>query len=288
MPVTAGGLSYGKMIAHVGSMTNDGFGDLGDRWQTGSYQQSFFFADGDQGIDQVLEYRLRAQVVSPWYDSYLFDDLPYANSLAIGAVWHAEMALFDTKFGGEFIITGDQTGLDHVQYTIHDIGGFDNAYDPRTRKDQRLGDDFHLKFEGEASGDIQITDYAMARPYVSAEMGAETGIRIGTDFIFGSMANDDSQFWTRDIVTGQVLSTNMHRPGISLIAGVDFGHVESTYLIPQGADVEAEHARVRGRLGVQGGIGPVSVFFGQSWLSEEYVGQPDTQRIGPLSVRFGF
>lgn len=283
------GFTVGERTSSVGSFTNDALGDAHDRWQTASYQRSWFFDQGTRMSDDTLEFRFRGQIVSPWHPSLQpGDDRPYATSLGLGAFTHKEIGGFDARMGAELLMIGDQTRLDWVQYTAHDLVGYDGGYDPRTRNDPHVADSLGGRIEIELAKDLQLGPSALVRPYVMAEAGSENAVRAGADFIFGGLAWQGDKKWTRDVVTGQALPSSRRGSSFSFIAGADFGHVDSSYLIPDDSAVDLEQERVRARLGVQGSVGNLSIFFGQTWMSEEFVGQEEKQRLGTLSVSFAF
>jgi hypothetical protein len=282
-----GSLTYGDRIGSVGSFTNDIVDGGHDRWQTGSYQRSFFYGDLDGSLESALEYRLRGQLVSPWYNTAAFDDRHYGAALGAGVFHHSGFGNLDTRIGGELLMIGDQTGLDTLQYTFHDLLGFDKAYDVRTRNDPHIADDFSAKLEGEVALNFDLGKNTLLRPYATAEVGAETSVRAGADVVFGPMTRGDSKFWTRDVVTGQPLTINSS-PGLSFVAGFDVGHVESSYFFPDTSEAAIKHDRFRGRIGVQTTIGALNVFYGHTWLSEEFVGQPEIQSLGSVSISLAF
>ena len=184
---------------------------------------------------------------------------------------------------------GDHTGLDWGQYTFHDLIGYDRGYDPRKRNDPHVGDSFNTKLEFEGARTFFLGEAAMVRPYILAEGGAQSSVRVGTDIVIGNKVIERGSFWTRDVVTGQVLSPNIHDgSGLSFIAGFDVGEVYDSYTIPSGSAVSLEKGRMRARLGVRGNLGNLSVFFGQAWLGEDFDGQAEMQRVGSLSISLAF
>jgi len=287
--VHADGFSLGNKVGSIGSFTNDALGDTHDRWQTASYQRSWIFEAGDLPVAEALELRFRGQIVSPWHDSLQpGGDRPYATALGLGAFGHGDVLGLEVRGGAELLAIGDQTGLDWVQYTAHDLMGYDGGYDPRLRNDPHVPNDFDGKLELEVARSISFGGTGLLRPYIYGEAGAETALRAGADIVFGHLADMDDRYWVRDVVTGQPLPTDLHRRGFSLIAGFDAGEVYDSYTIPTGSEVDLERSRMRARIGVKGDVGNLGIFFGQSWISEEFTGQVEPQRLGTLSVSLAF
>ena len=179
---------------------------------------------------------------------------------------------------------GDQTGLPEFQAAVHDALGFDQAYDP-TLNDPHLSDRVTGRGSFELSRSFTLGEKAMLRPYGALAVGADEVATLGVDLVLGNMALP--RRWVRDAVTGQVLSPDASS-GFSLLAGIDGSYVRSSTHLSDESDVRPENIQTRIRLGVQGAIGPASVFFGQAWLSEEFVGQAEPQRVGTLSISLAF
>lgn len=285
----ASGGFLGDRLGSVGSFTNDALGDGHDRWQSASYQKSWFYSHGAATKNGALELRARGQIVTPWdIGNQPTQDRPFGASLGLGLFKHGKTGGFETRFGAEFLAIGDQTQLDVLQYTFHDLIGYDSGYDTRTRNDPHIDDSFNIKAEAEIAKRFQLGESVAFRPYITAEAGAETAVRLGGDLILGSLARSKSDYWTRDAVTGQALSSKMHKGGFSVIAGIDKGYVYDSYLLPDNASVSVEKDRTRARFGVQADIGGINIFFGQAMLSEEFVDQSEKQIVGMFSVGMSF
>ncbi|SOH93054.1 hypothetical protein SAMN06273572_101908 [Monaibacterium marinum] len=296
---SADGFSLGGQIGSIGNFTNDAIGDGNDRWQSASYQRSWFYNGNVFAPDDAVEFRLRGQIVSPWtgQSDYVDPANPgagavsrnrsYGSALGFAAYAHTRTGAFETRIGAELLVIGGQTGLHSLQHQAHDLLGLDSSYDGRNRNDPRISNSIGGTVEVEFAANYSIQNEFRVRPYALAQAGSETTVRFGSDFIFGPLAVSDEHRWTRDAVTGMPLTAGMHDiEGFSFIAGADIGHAESSYLFPNNSQVDIEETRVRARLGVQAKIGMFSVMFGQTWMSEEFDGQDEAQRIGSLSIGF--
>jgi hypothetical protein len=271
----------------VGSFTNDAIGDGRDRWQSASYQRSYLYNLDDIKAIQQVEWRARAQIVSPWTSSKQPVDRPYSSVLAFGGFARGHVAGLENHLGGEIIMQGDQTGLPAFQSAAHDALGLDKSYDPDNPWDTHVPDRFTVRGEAGLATSLRPSPGLLLRPYGLVAVGADQSATVGADVVIGPMAQADS--WTRDVVSGQLLThQNTEKRGVSLVAGADISRVYASMHIPEDSKVEPEEIQARVRLGGQFNLGAVDIFFGQTWLSEGFVGQSETQRVGNLSVSLNF
>jgi hypothetical protein len=70
--------------------------------------------------------------------------------------------------------------------------------------------------------------------------------------------------------------------------GGDLAHVFDSALLPSGGAVTAEKDRYRLRAGLQWQGKRASTFYGVSYLSREFVQQPEGQLVGALSLNLRF
>jgi hypothetical protein len=286
LPVSAQDL--GKYEGSVGSFTNDYIGDGHDRWMSASYQRSYFFDRGNEGLAEAIEIRGRAQIVSPWsVRQQSGQDRPYSSALGLGGFAHGHVAGFETRFGGEIILQGDQTGLPAFQHAAHEFLGLERSYDPNAASDPHVKDKVTGRFEAGLARSFRPNENVLVRPYTEIVAGADEYAAIGSDLVIGSLAG--SSIWSRDVVTGQILTHQSDRSrGMSFLAGADVRKVSKSLHIPESSAVEIEDTQVRARLGVHMDLGYTNVFFGQTWLSEGFQGQSETQRLGTLSISLNF
>lgn len=301
IPIAAAaeGFSLAGRTGSIGNFTNDAMGDGHDRWQSASYQRSWFYNGNAFTPEDMVEFRLRGQIVSPWPAQSDYIDpanpgagpvsrnRPYGSALGFAAYSHTRTGAFESRLGAELLVIGGQTGLHNLQHQAHDILGLESSYDGRNRNDPHVSNSIGGSVELELAANYSIREEFRMRPYIIGQAGSETTMRVGSDFIIGPLAVSSEHRWTRDAVTGMPLTAGMHDiQGVSFIAGVDLSHTMSSYLIPDDSTVELEETRVRARLGIQAKFGMFSVMFGQTWISEEFNGQDEPQRVGSLSIGF--
>ncbi len=263
-------------------------GDRFDRWRTGSYQLSAFWGqdwDGDlpDRPFALIETRVRAEIIAP--DNLAVpaaDDRLYAPALYFGASTHFERSAFEFSLGADIAILGDQTGLMGLHDSIHQaFGGTPVDLSSFMIED---GVYFNATAEVGRSFDLGTSDL---RPFVEAQAGVETLVRAGADIRLGNY--DSEAFLVRDVVTGQrvVALPGDSVSGWSFSAGADVAYVHESALLPaQGPDLEETRLRARGA--VHYGFGPADLSYGITYLSEEFVSQPEGQLVGTLSLMLRF
>ena len=152
----------------------------------------------------------------------------------------------------------------------------------------QIGNSFHPTALGEIAYPVRMSDRAQVRPFVQAQYGVEDILRVGADMIIGPVGQDD--MWLRDSASGQLYSGVESRGvGNSVVLGFDYGLVGDSAYFPSSFGTVAEDERLRARVGVHSRFGErISFFYGVTYLSEEYVGQPEGQFIGSLKLNFNF
>lgn len=274
-------LGWGHMF------TNDFIGDGKDRWRTGAYTFSLVYGRDWDGraparFGDILEFRARAEIIAPDNLTRLEpDDRRYAGTLTFGVHSHFSVGIADARIGADLAITGPQTGLDDFQDSAHDILGLSN---PGVFSTQ-IGNGFYPTLSGEIGRSVALTENIRLRPFAEAEAGIETFVRVGGDLVIGQFGRD--ALMLRDTTTGQRYSgITLGRPeGISLVLGGDITQMGgSEYL--SNAEMKDTRKRLRGGVHWRGSWG--EVFYGATWLSEEFVGQPDDQIVGSLRIDLRF
>ena len=268
---------------------NDALGDKHDRWHTGSYAVSMMRGTAWSGalpdqFGQLLEYRLRADIVSPANLAHpALSDRRYAGSISFGVHSQAEWQGTEVNLGADLVAIGPQTGLSGFQAAIHDAVGMDK---PNTSN--QIGNAYRPNLSGELGRSIAIADGVTLRPYLAAEAGVETLVRAGGDLVIGHFG--DRSVMLRDEVTGQryraVAGTLTN--GMSVTLGGDLARVFASDYLPDGGLALLADTRTRLRAGVQwqGSLG--SVFYGVTYLSPEFKGQTAGQLVGSLNVNMRF
>lgn len=272
----------------VGSFVNDFIGDGHDRWHTGSYQKSYYSQGYQLGWVDGIELRSRSQIVTPWSPSKQKDgDRPYSTAIGVGGFAHGHLAGFETRIGGEVILLGDGTGLETLQRTIHDGMGMGNSFDPNRSDIDQVDNGLTSRFDIEIARTLRTSEFSMIRPYTEVTFGGDQYNTIGTDVIIGPLAS--ASIWTRDVVTGRLLTPQVNEiRGVSIVAGLDARSARSSIHLPEGARVNIEPMQFRARIGMQSSSSFANIFIGQARLSEDFVGQTDSQRVGMLSISFSF
>jgi len=271
--------------------TNDIIGDGHDRWRSGSVASSRIYAPGWDGtaparLGEMLELRFNGEIVAP-------DDLsapapgdrPFGGALSLGLHSHVARAGVEYTLGADLVATGPQTGLDDFHDFVHDLFGGDDI-SPGARRNQ-VSDGFHPTAVVEAGHSLDLGGVRL-RPFAEARVGIETLVRAGADITFGSLTR--GELLVREPVTGQRYRVvREERSGTAFILGADIAHVEDSELLPgrTGLRLEETRARVRGGIHWQG-QGGGALFYGVTWLGEEFEGQREGQIVGSLQFRLRF
>lgn len=277
-----------QTIGEARLFTNDVIGDRQDRWQTGGYWASVFRGPEWTGAlpsrpGAVMEYRLRGDIRSPQSLSIPDpNDRLYAATFWLGAHTHFAPAGFDVAAGVDLAITGEQSGLRGFQSWLHDALSF-----PRVDiEGQQVDNAFRLHGTVEVARDLRF-GAGGALPFIELQAGAETLARAGVDVTFGALG--EGGLMTRDPVTGHRISAIADDAGgWSAVFGADVAHVESSIFLPDTRGPLLEETRTRLRAGVSYGFGGSNLFYGVTYLSEEFVGQSEGQLVGALTLDFRF
>jgi hypothetical protein len=269
--------------------TNDVLGDQEDRWRSGAYSVSAFRGETWTGRlpsrpFEVMEYRFRGEVISP---ANLNNPDPadrlYAGTLWLGAHTHFDWRGFEVTAGADIAITGEQSGIRSLQANIHDAFSLTTV----NIGDHQVNDDVLLHGTLEVARSLRW-DGGEFRPFVELQGGVETMARLGFDVTFGTLG--DGGLRARDPITGQRLEgiVGDSDGGWSLLLGADIATVESSVFLPEERGFQVEDDRHRLRAGVNYGFGSSNIFYGVTYLSEEFVGQSEGQMVGSLSVGLRF
>lgn len=272
----------------VGSLTNDYFGDGHDRWRSGSYQRSYYSEGRRSQWADGIELRARSEIVTPWTPSRQpGGDVPYSTALGAAVLLHNRVLGFDTRLGGEVLLMGDASGMERVQSTFHDTLEMGSSFDPSRHDLDRVENGVALRFGSEIGRVVTLGPTHMLRPYIDASFGADQSAGAGLDFVAGPLAG--ARIWTRDVVTGRLLTPQVNQiGGTSWVAGWDVRAVEKSVHFPDHSAVTLAPIQKRARIGVQVSSGVANFFFGQAWMSPTFEEQAEPQRLGMLSVAFIF
>ncbi len=126
------------------------------------------------------------------------------------------------------------------------------------------------------------------RPFVEAQAGVETFVRIGADLSFGGYTRE--ALMLRDGPSGQRYRgvAGSRTDGFSLTVGGDIARVYDSAYFVDGDAAQATDTRSRLRAGVHWQGERSEVFYGLTWLGKEFVTQPDTQVVGSVNLRLKF
>lgn len=278
-------LGWGRMFS------NDAIGDGHDRWRTGSYTVSYLRGtswDGElpTAFGDILEYRASGQTIAP---ANLADPAPddrrYAGILTFGLHTHFDWLGLETSVGADLDVTGPQTGLSSFQERIHD---WTDLPDPEPAFENQIPNHVYLTAIGELGKEFNMGGAGRVRPFVEAQAGIETFLRAGADLTFGGFG--EGSLLIREYMTGQryrAIKGDLI-PGTSFTLGADIAHVFDSALLPEGGEAELSSTRARARAGIQWQGERASVFYGISYLGEEFVQQPEGQVVGSLNINFRF
>jgi hypothetical protein len=289
-PVAADGprvtLGYGRLFA------NDQFGDGRDRWRTGSWSISVASGHGWDGnlpsrFGDVVELRFRAEIIAPRaLSGPQSGDRPYVGALTYGM--HSHWAALGGEFsaGVEVTMTGPQTGIADFQNRWHRRLSSPTLSDAVV--DGQIGDGFHPSVTLEYGRPLQLSARALVRPFVEVQAGIEQIARVGVDVILGPVGQAD--LMVRDQPTGQLYRVTRNRTvGLSLVAGADWARVGDSLWLPEDQGFAPLDERWRARVGALAQVTPwFDVFAGLTYLSEEFVGQPEGQTVAAVTIGLRF
>ncbi|MEM7471972.1 MAG: lipid A-modifier LpxR family protein [Pseudomonadota bacterium] len=277
-----------KVVGYGSFFNNDLIGDGEDRWRTGGYSISQLRAPSWDGalperFGALLEYRFRAEIIAPRdVSNPSAGSRPYVGALSAGLHSHWQHANTEMSLGLDLILVGPQTGLDTLQDVFHDL-----FRAPRPRVDGvQVGNTIRptITFEAGRGYETRATNL---RPFVEFQAGAETLVRVGGDMYLGAI--DRGGLRLRDSATGHRYQgiSNSNSQGAAFFLGGDVAYVaDSRYLDTQ--SVQARETRSRLRAGIDAGLPGGRVFYGITYLSEEFDNQKEGQILGSLDLRFRF
>lgn len=277
-------LGWGRLF------TNDALGDSKDRWRTGAYTVSrvrgySWSADKVTAMGDILEFRARGETIAPVnLASPALDDRRYAAMLSFGMHTHFDWKGNEVSLGGDLVILGPQTGISRFQSFIHNLL---NMPKPQIAANE-LGNAVYPTLVAELGRTIALGDNARIRPFVEAQAGLETFVRVGGDLVIGKLGQDDLML--RDPGTGQRYRAveGTRDTAVSFVIGGDFAQVFDSNLLPSGENATLSESRSRLRAGVHWQGKKASAFYGLSYLGPEFEQQPEGQVVGALNLNLKF
>ena len=278
-------LGAGRLIV------NDSFGDFRDRWRTGSVAVSHVWGPewtgrAPAGFGRLIELRYGGQIIAPANLARPDpNDRPYAGALFMGLHTHFTRGAADVALGADLVMTGPHTRLDDLQDALHDLVGFTRISDGA--RAAQIDNGFHPTLVFEAGRDMTLGPATTFRPFVEARWGDETLLRVGGDLMLGEVGQ--GALWVRDAVTG-----HRYRPvsssfqGFAVVLGADIAHVADSVYLPEDRGIALSDTRTRVRLGLHHEGRRGSLFYGLTYLSEEFDTQPRGQLTGAIRLNLEF
>lgn len=287
-----GAVAEGRVTLGWGRLfSNDEIGDGRDRWRTGSYTVSRVRGvswSGYEGVGfgELWELRGYAAMITPGnLTRPSSTDRRYSGVMSLGIVTHFGWKGAEVGLGAELAMTGRQTGLGGLQTWVH---GKLQATPPSAGVlDAQIGNRINPGLYAEIGRSYAMGAFE-ARPFAEARAGVESLVRVGADLTLGALGRDDLML--RDVTTGLRYRgvEGARSEGLSLTVGGDLAHVFSSELLPDGGAAVAEDSRYRLRAGVHWQGKRAAIFYGVSYLSREFTGQPEGQLVGALSLNLRF
>ncbi|HSF64801.1 MAG TPA: lipid A-modifier LpxR family protein, partial [Paracoccaceae bacterium] len=238
-------LGFGRIF------TNDALGDGQDRWRTGSYQVSWLRGPDWTGslpgtAGQIIEYRFRGEIVAP---SNLRDPDPadrrYAGMVSLGIHTHFDWAGYETRLGFDLVGVGPSTGMGSFHRSMHELFSMPS---PAGALDTQLGNAIRPTVSAEIGRSFDLGG-TTARPFVEAQAGVESLLRLGGDLTFGRFG--EGGLMLRDVTSGQRVDgiRGADGTGLTFTLGGDVAHVLESHLLPDGGAAELRDTRSRLRAG---------------------------------------
>lgn len=288
---TGSAIAEGQETLGFGHLsTNDRFGDGQDRWRTGSMVWSLVRGKSWDGTlpDRpfaLMDYRARAEIIAPdALNGTGSRTRPYAGMLGLGAHTHFASGPFEASFGADLLIVGPQTGIRGLHGDFNDAVG-----SPRVDQEtNEIGNATRLQGVAELAWPVSLGP-ALMRPFVEVQDGAEALIRFGGDVVIGGLVQDDLML--RDPVTGHLYrgTRSSADAGSAFVLGADWTYMDDSLFLPEDSRAELTEERMRLRAGVHHQFaGHSSVFYGMTYLSEEFETQAEGQILGSVNVSLDF
>ena len=279
-------LGYGRLT------NNDLIGDGQDRWHTGSvttsraYGYEAWTGVAPSQLGQLLEIRVQGKIIAPDnLQKVNLTDRPYAGALSFGLHTHAANRGFDYTLGADLVIIGPQTHLDDLQTSLHKL--FNKSTPSAEVLALQIGNKFRPTAVGEIGRSFRLGESVELRPFGELRAGDETLVRVGADFLIGSVGQ--GELFARDSVSGQRYRVIYQSgPGYSVTIGADIAYVSDSVYLPEDRGYSLSSHRDRVRLGINWQGKNASAFYGLTYLGKEFDAQPEGQVIGSIRVKLRF
>jgi len=286
-----GAAAQDRQLLGLGTIfDNDYLGDGHDRWRSGAY--TFSAVTGPEwqgappvGFGELIEYRIRGEILTPANLTHPApDDRRYAGVLSFGAHSHFSRGPVIYSLGADLVLIGPQTGVGDFQSWAHDLFG---ASSPDAATANQIGNEVYPTLLFSATRPVALSARTELRPFVEAQVGVETYVRIGGDLIWGGFNRSDLML--RDVTTGHLYdTTHSGGQGFALTLGGDVAFVNDSAYLKSSDGVTLRDTRTRLRAGVDWQVGRVGAFYGLTWLSKEFTAQSASQVVGTVNLRWQF
>lgn len=271
-------------------MSNDQIGDSQDRWRTGSYTVSRVRGADWSGhsaaaFGDILELRGHAAVIAPAnLTTPSAIDRRYAGVLGFGLYSHFGWRGAEMSLGADMSVTGPQSGIGGFQSWFHGLLGM--VEPSNAVLNAQIGNKIIPGINAEIGR--SFGEKVQIRPYAEARAGVETLLRVGGDITIGALGRDDLML--RDETTGQRYRAveGAREQGLSLTMGGDVARVFDSALLADTGAAGLREDRYRLRAGLHWQGEKSSAFYGVSYLSPEFTGQPEGQLVGALGLNLRF
>lgn len=276
-------LGYGRFF------TNDALGDGKDRWRSGSYTLSHVRGQAWEGRlpqtpGEVIEYRFRIEMIAPQNLARpAAQDRRYAGALSAGVHTHFARGPAEIRLGADLVAVGPQTGVGKLHRNLHQMLGMAVPGD----LPNQLPNHFYPTLSAELAQPYQLGALHL-RPFVEAQAGVETYVRVGGDLVVGRFGQGGLML--RDHVTGQRFNgvRGPAVPGVSVTLGGDVARMFDSAYLPDGGAVTSRKTRARLRAGVNWQGKRSEIFYGVTHLGKEFEGQTAGQTLGSLQLKLRF
>jgi len=276
-------LGYGRFFS------NDALGDGDDRWRTGSYGISMIRGVGWDGalpnqFGDLLEYRFRTEIIAPANLAMPSpDDRRYVGALSGGVHAHFARGATELRLGLDVVAIGPQTGVGSLHRELHNAFGMT----PPGNLALQLPNHIYPTVSAELGKTYSFGNTRL-RPFVEAQAGVESYVRIGGDLAFGSFGQ--GAMMLRDQVTGQRFKgvSGAVVQGMSATIGGDIARVFDSAYLPKSGPIALRNDRSRLRAGVNWRGEKSEVFYGVTHLGREFKGQSSGQTLGSLRLHIRF
>lgn len=279
-------IGFGRLV------NNDMLGDFNDRWRTGSLSSSRVYGPEWAGrlpstFGEILELRLQGEAIAPAnLIAPRAGDRPYVGAWSLGLHTHFDMRGFETALGADVVMTGPQTRMDKLHSALHRSLGVAGP-SAATRAGQ-IGNRIHVSPVFEIGRDVPLGGTgARFRTFFEARAGVETLVRAGVDVTVGTVGL--GELLVRDPVTGhRYRSVQGAARGLTWVFGADIAHVANSAYLPASRGYNVMDTRKRLRAGLHWQGENNAVFYGLTYLDEEFVGQGEGQVVGSLRLDLKF